>query len=385
MKIGWYLYHLPADSPVARGFFTTSFHLYTAAKTICEYRGWEFVEIGPRNAHKRHLKKSGLDAVFHFAPPHRFDVDLDWTKNVFFTMWEAPVLPRTEKTSEGLVDIWETLKRADRVVVPSRANQRTFRQAGIEADVVNLGAGEYYHTRDDRNLIRGPGADRIRFLFVGSNDPRKGAGLLTAGWKLAFETNPNSAFVQLYVKMIDSNPETRELKDPYGNGSVLVDTRDLSTKELIELYASADVFLFPSLGEGFGLPPLEAMASGCLVAATDVGGLSEFITPTTAVVIPRNKPFRMRYGTEFEEWVPTPESIALTLRAIVNDWGKPGAEAIRKNGMRKARELTWGKTVKELFGIIEETIKGEKSDGRHETLLGPSEERRGSPSLILST
>lgn len=45
--------------------------------------------------------------------------------------------------------------------------------------------------------------------------------------------------------------------------------------ELRELYRSASVLAFPSLYEGFGLPPLEAMASGCPVAASDEGSLPE--------------------------------------------------------------------------------------------------------------
>lgn len=381
MRLGWYHTFLPKDSPVARGFFTTSFHLYTAAKVLAEARGIEFIDVGPKNVRKNHLKRLGLDAVVQFGPPHRLD-PVDWTKSILFTMWESPILPKKEKTKTGTVDLWEILKRADRVIVPSRANRITFGQAGVDASVINLGAGEYFHVRDDRELIRGPGAKPLRFLFVGSNDPRKGAGLIGAAWKKAFETNPNSAFVQLYIKMID--PNKPEVIDPYGNGSVIVDTRDLGVSELAELYASADVFLFPSWGEGFGLPPLEAMASGCLVVSTDAGGLSEFITTTTSVVIPRPARIKMRYEVDFEENVPTVESIALCLLAVVNDWGKPVSEAIRRNGMRKARELTWGKTITELFDVIEETIKGEREDGRHETLLGSSEAKRGSPSIILS-
>lgn len=49
----------------------------------------------------------------------------------------------------------------------------------------------------------------------------------------------------------------------------------VSSEELRELYRSASVLAFPSLYEGFGLPPLEAMASGCPVAASNAGSIPE--------------------------------------------------------------------------------------------------------------
>jgi glycosyltransferase involved in cell wall biosynthesis len=57
-----------------------------------------------------------------------------------------------------------------------------------------------------------------------------------------------------------------------------VDRRGLvSTSELRELYHSAAALAFPSLYEGFGLPPLEAMASGCPAAVADVGSIPEVV------------------------------------------------------------------------------------------------------------
>ncbi|HEY3527625.1 MAG TPA: glycosyltransferase family 1 protein [Nocardioides sp.] len=60
--------------------------------------------------------------------------------------------------------------------------------------------------------------------------------------------------------------------------------------ELRELYRSASCLAFPSLYEGFGLPPLEAMASGCPVAAADSGSLPEVCGDAAVMFDPRAVP-----------------------------------------------------------------------------------------------
>ena len=51
----------------------------------------------------------------------------------------------------------------------------------------------------------------------------------------------------------------------------------VSADELVALYRRAAALVFPSLYEGFGLPPVEAMACGCPVAASNAGSLPEVV------------------------------------------------------------------------------------------------------------
>ena len=96
----------------------------------------------------------------------------------------------------------------------------------------------------------------------------------------------------------------------------------VSDAELVELYRGAAAFAFPSLVEGYGFPPLEAMACGAPVVASDRGGLAEVVTGAAIVVDPAD-----------------PEGLAAGLERVLSD---PGAAAdLRARGLERAAALTW--------------------------------------------
>jgi glycosyltransferase involved in cell wall biosynthesis len=340
MKIGWMHYRMPKEDPVARGFFTVAYHLYEGLKATSNI---EVIDLGPTNAYKKHIRRLGLSCIFHFAPPHAFK-PVTWAVNHLYTMWEAPVL------NPDLIPILQNVN--GHLFVPSQFNRATFlKEAGVQAVAVPLGVSRaYMDTNGDRNLMVGPGTGRKRILFVGAPNPRKGYHFLPAAFRLALNGRQNEA--QIYIKTMAAKGEPQAEQRPYNDDRMIFDTRDLSIPEMARLYESADVFIFPSLGEGFGLPPLEAMASGCLVVSTRAGGLAEFITHTTAVVIALDKKVPMRYGAEWEAKAPSIESIAFSLKFALDRWGTPGAEAIRRHGIRTARGYHWEKTLALIMSVI---------------------------------
>ena len=96
--------------------------------------------------------------------------------------------------------------------------------------------------------------------------------------------------------------------------------------QLAVLYRLAAVFIFPSLYEGFGLPPLEAMASGTPVVVSNVSSLPEVVGDAAVLVDPHDI-----------------DSIVDGLRSVLTNPAR--AEDMRRKGLERAREFSWERSV----------------------------------------
>ncbi len=108
---------------------------------------------------------------------------------------------------------------------------------------------------------------RDYILFVGAIEPKKNVGRLIDAYNL-LETKMPLVIVGKKAWLWEDEISGRNL-----NNVRLLDY--VHTEDLRHLYAGAYCFVFPSLYEGFGLPPLEAMASGCPVITSNVSSLPE--------------------------------------------------------------------------------------------------------------
>jgi glycosyltransferase involved in cell wall biosynthesis len=168
------------------------------------------------------------------------------------------------------------------------------------------------------------GVTRSFVLFVSSLWPYKNCDGLLRAWALA---RPELGDRQLaivgpgrdekYVAQLHS------LADELGISDDLVFVGGVPLEETVRFYQAADVFVYPSLNETFGLPILEAMACGCPVVTSDTSAMPE--TAGGAAVLSNPK---------------DPSSIA---RAIVDAAG-PGREHLRNEGLKRASQFTWAST-----------------------------------------
>ncbi len=116
--------------------------------------------------------------------------------------------------------------------------------------------------------------DKRVIMYVGNLKPHKNLPKLLEAYS-AMKDRENTCLV-LVGKAFDSEDLTPEIKK-LGIEDSVVRTGIIVDNELVDFYNLADLFVFPSLYEGFGIPPLEAMACGTPVVCSDNSSLPEVV------------------------------------------------------------------------------------------------------------
>lgn len=123
------------------------------------------------------------------------------------------------------------------------------------------------------------------------------------------------------------------LKDIESNINIVFKGR-VNDSELISLYSNAIVFVFPSLYEGFGIPPLEAQACGTPVVCSDVASLPEVGGENSVIYC---EPYSV-------------ESIREKISLVLND--KKLQNSLREKGFKNVNRFSWEKSASKVVEII---------------------------------
>lgn len=183
------------------------------------------------------------------------------------------------------------------------------------------------------------GLNKPYFLYTGVwRDHKNVVGLLQAFRGLLDALGPNT---QLAITG-RPNPNYPEVPDTLQTLGLSVDavlTGLVSEEELRSLYQHALAYVFPSFYEGFGFPPLEAMASGVPVAASNTSSIPEICGEGNALYFdPRN-----------------PDEIREAMRKLATD--PELRKTLSERGREHARRFDWGQMAKATLDVYDEAVK----------------------------
>ena len=181
------------------------------------------------------------------------------------------------------------------------------------------------------------GVTRPFALFVSSLWPYKNCDGLLRAWALV---RNELAGRQLAVvgggRDADYIEQLHALAAELGIVDDVVFVGAVPLEETVSFYRAADVFVYPSLNETFGLPILEAMASGCPVVTSDVSAMPETAGGAAILADPLE-----------------PKSIAEAMLSALDADG----DRLRDAGLRRAQEFTWSATAAATLDVYREAAE----------------------------
>lgn len=180
---------------------------------------------------------------------------------IIYTMFESDKIP----------DDWvDYLLAADKVIVPSKWCKNIFGKAGVIAEAIPLGYDDtlfIYKARDNKAKLN----QAYTFLHYNAFNIRKGFPEVFRAFTKEFRKDePVKMIFKTTLEQIPLPITTRE----YPNIEII--TGKANDKELLDIIHRSDCFVFPSRGEGFGITPLEAMATGMPAIVPNAHGITEY-------------------------------------------------------------------------------------------------------------
>jgi glycosyltransferase involved in cell wall biosynthesis len=243
--------------------------------------------------------------------------------------------------------LWMATHRSNRIMTVSEASKRDilsyFRVPDQKIDVIYNGIDERFGempAEDDVARVRERYQLDERFvLYAGNIKPHKNVERLIEAFHILRKGGGELEHIKLVI-IGDEVSKYAALRHAVHRHKLHKHVRFFGFVPhgtLAILYRLAAVFVFPSLYEGFGLPPLEAMASGTPVITSNVSSLPEVVGDAALLIDPLE-----------------PHAIADAMRRVLTD------SALRENlsqrGLERARHFSWERSIRRVREIYDEVL-----------------------------
>ena len=277
--------------------------------------------------------------VVHFKTLHAYTAPQ--SVRLAARLYRRMSYPRTAKVADAIIINSESLRRevmhyldvdpAKLHLIPEAVDHEVFRPGDRDE--------AWQHVRSRH------GVAKPFILFVSSLWPYKNcAGLLRAFAAARADLADRQLVIVGPGRDVEYVVELRALADQLGVAEDVVWVGGVPLEETVYFYRCADVFVYPSFNETFGLPILEAMAAACPVVTSDTSAMPETAGGCALLADPTN-----------------PDSFA---DAIVKACG-PEGERLRAAGPGRAGEFTWAATAERTLSVYRDVYARSVSSGGH--------------------
>src|SRR5207245_2601503 len=241
-------------------------------------------------------------------------------------------------------------KRATRVLTVSESSKRDIlRFVDIDPQKIDV----IYNAYDERFAVEPREEEVVRVreryqlhdefvLYVGNVKPHKNLERLIEAFDLVRKSGLDHLKLVMIGDEISKYTALRRAVHRYQLHKYVRFLGYVPEETLAVMYRLAGVFVFPSLYEGFGLPPLEAMASGTPVVTSNVSSLPEVAGDAAVLVDPYD-----------------PRAIAEGIRRVLTD--EALRRDLRKRGVARAGQFSWEQSVRRvraIYGEVDRTGAG---------------------------
>ncbi|MBD3414374.1 MAG: glycosyltransferase [Candidatus Aminicenantes bacterium] len=252
-----------------------------------------------------------------------------------FSMWEA-------FRSKILIRI--TARRSDKIITGSQYSKqdiiRSYCIPHSQVKVIPLGISSHSapptNSSETQKILRKYRIQSLYLLSVGRLNPRKNLSALVKAFSLLKEKiNLPHKLVITGSQDFNSQKVIRTIKKTPYSRDVLF-TGLVSDQELWGLYKNADIFVYPSLFEGVGLPVLEAMSLGLPVVTSNSSSLKETAGDAAILINPSD-----------------PQEISQAIERLITDPALKNTYA--EKGKQHSNKFSWSSTARQTLKTYEKT------------------------------
>lgn len=281
--------------------------------------------------------------IIHFEEPKQLELLL----NIFRNKKSVLTVHHLEEEEKGIRGkiiflMYKLLHKSFSkfIAISEKTKKDLIEQYGINPDKIEV----VYHGVD-KKIFRptkkkvSPLKNKKYILYLGSEVPRKNIENLLKAFKKVSEKYPDLYLVKAGYSGGDQFREkTKKLVKELGlTKKVILVSKRLKEEELPLYYSNAELFVYPTLQEGFGMPLVESMACGCPVVTSDIAPMNE-ITKGQVLVNPYNS-----------------KDIVKGIDKILSN--RKYKNKLIQKAKQRAKDFDWEKSAKKILRVYEELEK----------------------------